>query len=206
MKQTIFILIVLISSCSTQTVSLPIKQDSVIEKSTYQPDSLEQAYMEGKYYYHCFIRLDPNEFAFIFIDSEYVSSSIKSLKARQLYFQNDILLPETREAYYKTMISAMPKEHLEIHRLVWGIKEVRETGKGSNGGFHTVATWLTGHPDEKDPFYNISLKRDYYDRFSTCLPIGYVQVNSKNHDITVLDLVSSENLPLEVWRKRQNEE
>lgn len=212
MKYISIILIFLFLSCNhnednTQTKksdSLSKRNNLETEIKIYKPDSLEQTYIDGKYFNKYFIRLYPKDYAFIYIDSDYVEDNFKNKKLKELFFTTDILTPKNRETYYKKIISGIPKEDLIIHKIVWKIKEIRDESKESTGGFLSVATMLT-RPDEENDYYSIAVIKDYYDQYRPCFPLPYLNI-TKKHEIFVWDTSPDEAYTLVEWRKKQGNE
>lgn len=168
---------------------------------TQKEDSIKKAFLNGDYFMTTFIRLAENSYEFIHIEDDYVTDNIKSDKVKELYFNTKSLNKENREAYYSKIISALPKEDIKIHKIVWDIDEVKDQGKGGDGGLYTLATWIVDKPSKKNPFYSIEVRRNYYDRFGICTEIGYIKIHSKTNQILVSDLETGEDLPLADWRK-----
>jgi hypothetical protein len=212
MRYFSIILIFLFLSCNqnennkgtTKSDSLTKGNNLGTETKIYKPDSLEQAYMDGKYFNKYFIRLYPNNYAYIYIDSEYVEENFKNKKLKELFFKTDILTSENRETYYKSIISGIPKEDLDIHKIVWKIKEIRDESKESTGGFLSVATKLT-RPDEENDYYSIAVIKDYYDQDRPCFPIPFLNI-TKKHKIFVWDTSPDETYTLDEWREKEKNE
>lgn len=206
------VLIFLFFSCNHNENNKEIKKPDSLSKRNnletetkiYKPDSLEQAYMDGKYFNKYFIRLYPNDYAFIYIDSDYVEDNFKNKKLKELFFNTDILTPENRESYYKNIISGIPKEDLIIYKIVWKIKEIRNESKESTGGFLSVATKLT-RPNEENDDYSIAIIKDYYVQYRPCYPIPFLNI-TKKHEIFVWDTTPEESYTLNEWREKQKNE
>lgn len=174
-------------------------QDGEAPAGGWQPDSLEQAFLDGKYFIPSFIRLRPGDDAFIFVDSEYVATVVKDPAVRGLYMSAETLTPEGCEAYYEKIISALPAEDIRVHQRLWKLKEVRRQVAGS-GGIYTLATWITARPDAQKPYYELEVRRNYYDRFGICLGISFVRI--RGNCIRVMELRSGKYYPLPVWRMK----
>jgi hypothetical protein len=209
MKHLIKIIALLIIGCQDQTSQERTKDSNLLEthknmakKSTesYQPDSMELAYMDGKYFFKSQIRLASKDGAFIFIDSAYVTSFIKNKHIRDLYFNTKTLTQENRESFYRQIIKGIPKEDLVIHKIVWDIKEIQAHKIDSKIGYHSVVS-IVKRPNKESDEYLVSIKRDYYNRLGACFPIRFLSINAKNHKIMVEE--DGEYYPLEKWREMQ---
>ncbi|THF52912.1 hypothetical protein E6C50_01515 [Flavobacterium supellecticarium] len=168
-------------------------------KTEISADSIERAFLDEKLFYTTVIRLHPNNAAFIFIDNDYVTQSIKDVSVKKLYETSEYLSPENREAFYQKISNALPKEDIRVFDRIWSVKEVRQQ-IGGDGGLHTLVTWITQKPTAKDPYYYIEVRRLYLERLGTCIPIGYIKMHSKTNDLLVMD-TEGEYLPIAKWRK-----
>lgn len=168
-------------------------------KTEISADSIERAFLDEKLFYTTVIRLHPNNAAFIFIDNDYVTQSIKDVSVKKLYETSEYLSPENREAFYQKISNALPKEDIRVFDRIWSVKEVRQQ-IGGDGGLHTLVTWITQKPTLKDPFYYIEVRRLYPERLGTCIPIGYIKMHSKTKDLLVMD-PEGNYLPIAKWRQ-----
>ena len=200
MKVLFTILAFVILGCKSKSQNINsalLKSDSLAVIQI--EDSIEKAFMNGKYFMTTFIRLNKNEF--IHIEDDYVKENIKDEKVKDLYFKTKSLNKDNREDFYVKIISSLPKEDIEIHKLVWNINEVKEQGKNGDGGLYTLATWIVDKPTKTNPFYSVEVRTNYFDRFGICLEIGYIKINSKTDEIFVTDFETGEDLPIDKWRK-----
>ncbi len=201
MKPLLIILAFITFGCATKpkpNSDLPDYTDKVY-------DSIEKLFMEGEYFEATFIRLNKNSNAFLYIEDDYAKENIKNGKIRRLFFKTKSLTKENREDYYNKIISGLPIEDIEIHKKVWDIEEVKKQ-QLSDGGMYTLATWITAKPTKTNPFYSIEVRRNYFDRFGICTMIGYIKINPVTNQILVNDFESSEDLPIEEWRKLKEKE
>ncbi len=202
MKNAGYVLFVIFISCNANTKKEKLKtNDTLVNENkpthvpfVYQPDSLERAYMDGKYFFKEYIRLKPDLNTFIRIDSDYVANYVTNLETKKLFFNTAVLTPGNRESYYKTMIAGLRESDLRIHRIVWKIKEVQEQAEGSDGGMFTVVTWLY-RPDKECLNYLIDVKRDYYWRLGACSPVLRLEVGPIGK-VYIIDALSQDILPL----------
>jgi len=158
----------------------------------YVLDSLEQLYMDGKVFYSTFVRLREGKDEFIFTDSS--------------YFGMDLLDSSNREDYYRRVRNLIPKDELQVHQMIWDLPEMKIDGAEGTGGYHGVVTWIQSRPTADDPYYEVAIKRDYYDRLGAYTPLSFVRVRLKPREILVMPISSGENLPIEKWRKLPNDE
>lgn len=175
---------------------LAVTKDTVLSEE----DSLERAYDQGKYYFPFIVRLRGNQPFFLALDSEYVAASIEDTAARNLYFRTDRLLPEEREAFYRKMVAAIPRNEIEVFNKVVALPEVKAQAAGSDGGLYTLMLWLVERPDKNNPYYSVEIKRMYYWRWGTCIPIGFLKIHQKSHRILVMDQEGN-YLPLSQWKR-----
>lgn len=164
---------------------------------------LEQAFLDGKYYWGSMVRLTSGTPHFIWIDPEFVETYITDPEVKRLYAESEYLFPENREAYYQKIVSAMPREELRAHRLVWALPEVREQAEGGDGGMHTLVTWITDRPSAGYPYYYVEIKRNYFLRLGTCIPISYLKVDPQTGEIRVMN-TDGDFLSLPEWRRMES--
>lgn len=167
-------------------------------------DFSEWAFMDGKYYWGSVIRLTPGKPEFFLADSEYVETYITDAEVKRMYMETEYLFPHNREAYYQKMVAAIPREHIRALQMVWALPEVQFQAMGGDGGLHTLITWITGWPTADEPYYFVEIKRDYFYRLGTCIPISYVRVNPKTGKMWVMN-TDGEFLPLHEWRRAEAE-
>lgn len=200
LKYILIFLSLLAAGCNSGSPKVNIK---AVEQESNQAklieDSIEKAFMNGEYFMKEFIRLNDEEF--IYMDDDYVKENIKDENVKDLYLNTKGLNKENRENFYHKIVSSLPKEDIEIHKLVWSLKEVKEQESGGDGGLYTLATWLVEKPTNTNPFYSFEIRRNYYWRFGICNPIGFVKVNSTTREIFINDPNLGCNLPLEEWRR-----
>jgi len=157
----------------------------------YVPDSLEQLYMDGKVFYSTYVRLRDGKDEFIFTDSS--------------YFGMDLLDSSNREDYYKRVRNLLPKDELQVHQIIWDLPEMKIDGAEGTGGYHGVVTWIQSRPTADDPYYEVAIKRDYYDRLGAYAPLSFLRVRLHPREIIVTNL-NVADLPIEKWRKLPDDE
>jgi len=167
----------------------------------WESDSMQKAFDEGKYYVATHIRLESNDHAFIYVDHEYTDTVIQDMEIRQLFLATKLLMPGDRESFYSLIINSLPKEDLQIHKIIWALDEFRSETRNGDVGMYMLATWLVAKPTPGDPYYYIEARRNYFNRFGVSIPMGFMRVHGKTLDVEVMDMSEADYFPLRKFRK-----
>jgi len=202
-KYTPIILLALVALFAGTPISAQKERKQKKEKvKPWKPDSLEQAFIEGKYFMATFIRLEPDNHAFIYVSNEYADTSIADPAVRNMFLNTMLLSPDTNESFYRRIIASLPKEDLRIHGMIWAMDEFKREGPNAEG-LYMLATWLVAKPTFDDPYYYVEARRNYYDRFGISIPMGYMRIHAESFQIEVMDISEAEYLPLGAWRIKE---
>lgn len=187
-KITVFLLVAgLIYGCNIKPDPKK-KIDMISNPDIKLRDTAYEKYYQGVLFSPHIVRLDNAEKpAFIQVDS--------------CYFNMKALDKNTREDYYKRVIALLPKQELEVHRLIWKIADVRGIQQG-NGGEGTIVSAIREVLDEKSGYYLADLKRNDVEQMSPIIGISTFRIRLHPLNIEVAD-ESGYFLSLASWQQAQ---
>ncbi len=149
-------------------------------------DTAFQKYYSDIYYSPYLIRLDQQpKSAFIQIDT--------------VLNKANHLDKNTREGYYKSALSLLTKDDLEVHKTIWAIPEFRELQQ-ADGGNGTIVTWIREHIDRKSGYYIVDVKRNDVEQLSQMKGISSFRIRLRPKNIEISD-ESGYFVSLAVWKR-----
>lgn len=166
------------------------KIDMISNPNIKLHDTAFEKYYAGTLFSPHVVRLDNgSKPAFIQVDSS--------------YFGTKSLDKDTRDAYYKKVLTLLPKDELEVHRRIWAIAEVRAIQQGT-GGAGTILSSIREVLDAKSGYYLVDMKRNDIEQLNPLNGIAGFRIRLRPLVIEVGD-ESGYYVSLESWKSSQKQ-
>jgi hypothetical protein len=173
-------------------------KDTIVNppKKAYQPDSLELAYFNKKYFFPNRLRLEgKNPGCIFFFDTSFT--------------QRERIDSSDWERYQDSIRPLLSPDVLRAHRVIWALPEMQEEKCGPCGYLDRFTMYTLPEKTDSGLIYSMELKSDNYDALRTTNLAYTFYYRPTDGQIWVFDMAMNDYagalVSLKAWRKWRRE-